>query len=1229
MTRDLESLPGIGLGLVGLSGICLGAVWPGVAVLFVALVVICWTTYRDPYAGLWPALTLFFFAGTLKLALAAWGDPLGADAKTVGAAAADLGLAIPVVAILAEDRGRALRTVWESSARWERLAFAAFALWLGISVIQVFVGGLKAGVEGFRLTQMYVILVPVGTILVSARRSPVRPLLWVCLAVCAYAALRVVTGPLEVERAFVLSGDPAALFGETFRAVGSFQSAVGLASFVTPALVFALVVAIRDRANRVLALTVVALAGVGVLASYVRVSLLAIVIATGLALVLGRSRSGRGSALRAVLTTAAVAGAVLTLALVASLSVPYAKDRFESLLSPGNDQSLQDRFNTWEHAFHDFEDQPLGRGLGQVGHATEVDGSRPLVTDNSYLKVLVEQGVLGFLAYVAGVVGMLVVVASRLRRAPPGARTVGVAALAGFVAFLLLGLAGEYVEQPGKALAWLLLGVAIGQAYFGREPASSGPPGLVFRRVALDSRKRRARAAVVAVLLVTGAVATAFTATRHSAFTSSIEAFPVAHGPLGKRSDLSTWRRFARSPSLVTQTHALLPTDSSSEWISGARLEPSNTHPFSFEIIASGNTPERAVLVAAGLGVQLATRSTQTAHGDRPQQMTLGPRQAPEQPTILADKIVNALPGSFPPRPSPLWVVLATVLIVALTCWAWPLVHAPPAETSFPALALKGLRTRLGPGALPLAGACIAAAILLLVLTSGLTFFNDEWDVILNRPGWSPHSLLRPHNEHIYLGPVLIYKVLLEVFGLKSAAPYEVVNVGLVLTVASLVFVYVRRRLGSWVALIGASSLLFLGPAADDLLWPAGISFVGAIAGGVGALVALDRRDRRGDWVACGLLIVSVSFSTLGLMFAVGACVELFLRDRRLSSLRPAAVPVLLYGVWYLAYGREAASAASLHNLLGAPQYLWDSLAAALAGLLGLTSGDPLLWGRPLAVAVAVGSVVLIARDRNVRSPRLWGAVTIAGSFWISAAVNEIPGRGPTEGRYQLIGAVLVILIAAELVRGRYLSRGSLVFAAVVAVGAISSNLLVLKSEANFFRSQTHATTAELSALELTRGKVDPGFLLAQTPGISFVDAVVAGNYFDAIDQWGSPVDPRPDLAAASDSDRQRADAVFASALGLHLEPAPKGLGKSGKCKVARADPGQVALVTLPRGGALLEPAGGILAVHLRRYSQTVYPVDLGTGGKSSLLAIPVDGSKQPWQAEILGSEVTTVCPLP
>src|SRR5437588_11535237 len=68
-----------------------------------------------------------------------------------------------------------------------------------------------------------------------------------------------------------------------------------------------------------------------------------------------------------------------------------------------------------------------------------------------------------------------------------------------------------------------------------------------------------------------------------------------------------------------------------------------------------------------------------------------------------------------------------------------------------------------------LGAAVVASAVLLLVLGSHLSFMGDDWGFLLDRRGWTVHSLLDPNNEHIALIPVVIYKLLQETFGMSSA----------------------------------------------------------------------------------------------------------------------------------------------------------------------------------------------------------------------------------------------------------------------------------------------------------------------------------------------------------------------------------------------------------------------------------------------------------------------------
>jgi hypothetical protein len=99
-----------------------------------------------------------------------------------------------------------------------------------------------------------------------------------------------------------------------------------------------------------------------------------------------------------------------------------------------------------------------------VGGSSEVNRDVVLTTDNSYLKVVYEQGILVGAVFLAALVATVILLVHRLRAAAPRQRALGVSALAGFVAFLGISLTGEYVEQPGKVVAWGLLGIAVAMA---------------------------------------------------------------------------------------------------------------------------------------------------------------------------------------------------------------------------------------------------------------------------------------------------------------------------------------------------------------------------------------------------------------------------------------------------------------------------------------------------------------------------------------------------------------------------------------------------------------------------------------------------------------------------------------------------------------------------------------------------------------------------------------------
>ena len=535
-----------------------------------------------------------------------------------------------------------------------------------------------------------------------------------------------------------------------------------------------------------------------------------------------------------------------------------------------------------------------------------------------------------------------------------------------------------------------------------------------------------------------------------------------------------------------------------------------------------------------------------------------------------------------------------------------------------------------------LGAALLASAALLLVLTSGFTFFQDTWEFLINRREFTVDALLKPHNEHIVVIPVAIELVLLRLFGMSSALPEYLLLIAALLASATLLFVYVRRRLGPWAALIAAVLLLFLGPAWQDILWPFEIGFVGSILFGLAMLVALDRGDRRGDIAACAFLIVATGFSSLGLSFIAAAAVEVFLRrrERGLGRAYVFAIPAALFGLWYLGWGHDAESHLGLTNILSSPLFVLEGLAASLESLLGLA--DPPLegvaqvgWGQPLLVAV-IGLVVYGQTRRPGFSRGFWVVAAATATNWFLAAFNYIPGREPTTGRYMYAGGVFVLLLAAELLRDVRFGRRALLACGAIALAAVATNLVILRDGARWLENQTVLTRADLAAIEISRRTIDPDFALtpevAGTP--SLID-VQAGKYLEAEREYGSPAYTPTELATAPAGARRQADIVLGQALPISTNTSD-GLPSTPAASCETLSGGAPAELEISPGVTRIEVEPGPHAsFSLRRFATGGYPVrtEGAPGDSTTLLSIPRDVSSSAWYLRVSADQDVRVCP--
>jgi len=548
-----------------------------------------------------------------------------------------------------------------------------------------------------------------------------------------------------------------------------------------------------------------------------------------------------------------------------------------------------------------------------------------------------------------------------------------------------------------------------------------------------------------------------------------------------------------------------------------------------------------------------------------------------------------------------------------------------------------------------------ASACLLLYWGSKLSFLLDDWEFLVYRRGFNAHTILDPHGEHIAVAPILIYKALLATAGMSSALPFRVVSTVLFLLSAVLLFAYLRRRVGQWPALAGAAIVLFLGAAWEDLLWAFQIGYFGSMAAGLGMLLALERRDRLGDRLACALLAVSILFSSLGLPFAAGAAVQVLRRPDRWRRLYVVAIPLAIYAAWWLGWGHTAESSLTFTHVAQTPLYVLDGIAASLGSLFGLATpalGVPaggLEWGRPLAVVAILAATWRIHRLGRVPD-QLWVVLAVGATFWILAGFNQMPGREPTASRYQYVGAIFVLLVAAELLRGVRLEwRLAVPVAIGIAVASIASNVVYLhEAYADNYHPVSQLEKAGLGAIEIARDTVEPGFALTdELVGTGFVH-VEAGPYLAARDEYGSPAYSDAEIAESSAEARFAADKVLFGALRMGLAPVeasalpglppteakPDAAGvvsiPARGCVSVTSQGTSSPLLSLPRTGVAIRAEGAPIGeVKLARYASGDFPILMTEGiaaGGTAEVAIPPDRSTVPWKMQLQTAGSATVC---
>jgi hypothetical protein len=316
-------------------------------------------------------------------------------------------------------------------------------------------------------------------------------------------------------------------------------------------------------------------------------------------------------------------------------------------------------------------------------------------------------------------------------------------------------------------------------------------------------------------------------------------------------------------------------------------------------------------------------------------------------------------------------------------------------------------------------------------------FWADDWEFLATRTGGNLGDLFRGHYQHWVTLPVLAYRLLWWIFGIRTYVPYQLLVIALHLTAAGLLRALMRRAgVRPWMATLVAGVFVLFGAGAENIVVAFQITFVGALVFGLAQLLLadhdgpIDGRDALA--LVAGLAALMCSGVAIAMVLIVGLAM-LVKRGWRIALLQTAPLAVA-YAVWALA---SPAGQAATGYRSQTPLQVVRFVGIGIGSAFGRLAQVPFL-GFVLVVVLGAGLVVAIRAGAGV-----WRAVLaaplalLAGAFLFllvtglvrsgqAGALAAAHGTGPErarQSRYVYLVAALALpalAVAADAIARRW-----------------------------------------------------------------------------------------------------------------------------------------------------------------------------------------------------------------
>jgi hypothetical protein len=394
----------------------------------------------------------------------------------------------------------------------------------------------------------------------------------------------------------------------------------------------------------------------------------------------------------------------------------------------------------------------------------------------------------------------------------------------------------------------------------------------------------------------------------------------------------------------------------------------------------------------------------------------------------------------------------------------------------------------------------VAAVPLLLTWGNKWWFWADDWDFLAGRTGGNLGDLFRSHYQHWVTLPVLAYRLLWTVFGIRHYVPYQLLVIVLHL-IAALLLRAVMRRAGvrPWMATLVAALFVFFGAGAENILIAFQITFVGSLVFGLAQLLLADHDgpvDHR-DWFALLAGLAGLMCSGVGVtMVIIVGMAMLLRRGWRIALLQTVPLGVA-YAIWVAVSPKGSAPVNyTTHSVVQVVKFV--SIGAGdVFGRLGQLPGLGVL----LALVLLVGFFVAVDREDLVALRRQF-AVPLAlfvgaGVFLFVTAVvraGQTPtalgtmNSGPERARqsryvYLLVAMVLPVLgIAVDAIARKW--RVLTIPVVILLLAGVPGNLHQLRTYTN--QSAASRASDRVVVLEAPRLPLAHTLPPALVPGARF-----------------------------------------------------------------------------------------------------------------------------------------------